>query len=152
LLVRRAVDQPVVNVVAAVDLSPRSKLLLEWADFGAGASPLHAYHAYDVPFTARLETYGLPASAIETYTEQARSQCNTDLAALLASVGRMGPTSHVVQHGDPAIELPRYIESVRASLVVIGRHSAEKGSASVSSVGNVCRFITGYVSADVLVV
>jgi nucleotide-binding universal stress UspA family protein len=152
LLVRRAIEQPVVNVVAAVDLSPRSRLLLEWADFAAGGSALHAYHAYGVPFAARLETYGLPASAIRTYTEQAHSQCSADLAALLASIGRTGATSHVVQRGDPAVEVPRYIESVRASLVVIGRHSADKVSTSASSVGNICRFIAGYVSADVLVV
>ena len=152
LLVRRASGDPVANVVAAVDLSSRARAVLEWADWAAAGRHLHAYHVYDVPFTGRLEAYGLAASAIDAYGEQARSQHHAELAALVASIGRTGVTSQAVERGDPAVELRRYIESVRPALVVLGKHATASRSSPASSVGNVCRFIASSVSADVLVV
>lgn len=151
LLVRRTREDPVASVVAALDLSPRSQTVLEWADFAAAERPLHAYHVYDVPFAARLEAYGLSAGAIEAYGEQARSQRGADLSAAVASIQRSGATSQIVERGDPAVQLRRYIESVRPSLVVLGKHAG--GAASpASSIGSVCRFAASVVSADVLVV
>jgi nucleotide-binding universal stress UspA family protein len=152
LLVRRTVEDPVTSVVAAVDLSARSRLVLEWADFAAGARQLHACHVYDVPFAGRLKAYGLVPSAIDAYGEQARAQHGAELAALLTSIGRTAATSHVVERGDAAVELRRFIGSVRPSLVVVGKHATGARASPESSVGNVCRFIAASVSADVLVV
>jgi nucleotide-binding universal stress UspA family protein len=152
LLVRRTPEDPVASVVAAVDLSPRSQAVLEWAAFAAAGKHLHAYHVYDVPFTARLKAYGLSASAIEVYSEQARSQRDSELVALMAPIAGTGGTSHRVERGDPAVLLSRYIESMRPSLVVLGKHVSGKRSTPASSVGSVCRFIASSVSADVLVV
>ncbi|HEY9183475.1 MAG TPA: universal stress protein, partial [Gammaproteobacteria bacterium] len=152
LLVRRAREEPATSVVAAVDLSPRSLSVLEWADCAAAARQLHAYHAFDVPFTARLRAYGLDDSAIDVYREQARSQRDASLASLVTSIARTGATSRVVERGDPAVLLQRYIEAVRPSLVVLGKHVKDARSTPASSVGSVCRFIAGNVSADVLIV
>jgi len=152
LLVRRAREEPVTSVVAALDLSPHSRSVLEWAQFAAADRPLHAYHAFDLPFTTRLEAYGLDESGIDVYREQAHSQRNATLASLVASIARAGSTSCVVERGDPAIQLHRYIETVRPSLVVLGKHAKEARSTPVSSVGSVCRFIAGNVPADVLAV
>jgi nucleotide-binding universal stress UspA family protein len=152
LLVRRTRKDPVLGVVAALDLSPRSRVVLEWADLAAAERHLFAYHAYDVPFAERLEAYGLPSSAIDVYSRQAQSQCETELAALVASIGRTGITSCVVERGEPAGLLRRHIESVRPSLVVLGQHVRGKRSSAVSKVGSVCRSIAGSVAADVLVV
>ncbi len=152
LLVRRAHEDPVASVVAAVDLAPRSQAVLEWADFAAAGKHLRAYHVYDAPFIARLEAYGLAASGIDVYSEQVRSQRDADLAALVASIGRAGDTSRVLERGEPAILLSRYVESVRPSLVVLGKHVKGKRSSPPSNVGSVCRFVASSVSADVLVV
>ena len=149
LLVRRAREEPVTSVVAALDLSPQSKAVLDWADFAAAERPLHAYHAFDLPFTERLTAYGLDESGIDVYREQARSQRTANLGSLVASVARSGATSCVVERGDPAIQLHRYIEAVRPSLVVLGKHAKEARSMPA---GGVCRFIAGNVSADVLAV
>ena len=147
LLVRRAHESPSASVVAAVDLSPQSRTVLEWADFAAAGRHLHAYHVYDVPFTARLEAYGLAASAVEAYGEQARLQRDADLAALVAALGRAGETSHVVERGELAVQLRRYMESVRPSLVVFGRNARGKRPPS-----NILRFLVSSASTDVLVV
>jgi nucleotide-binding universal stress UspA family protein len=148
LLVRRTREDPVASVVAALDLSPHSHTVLEWADFAAAGRHLHAYHVYDVPFAVRLEAYGLSASAIDAYGEQARSQHVAELAAVVAASARSGPTSQVVERGDPAVQLRRYIESVRPSLLVLGRHA--KGVRSSPS-SDVWRVATSSMSPDVLV-
>jgi nucleotide-binding universal stress UspA family protein len=152
LLVRRTRKDPVAGVVAALDLSPRSRAVLEWADVAAAERHLYAYHVYDVPFAARLEAYGLSPSAIDVYSAQARSQYDADLAALVTSIARTGVTSRLVERGEPAVLLRRHIESVRPSLVVLGKHVRGRRSSPVSSVGSVCRFIASSASADVLVV
>jgi nucleotide-binding universal stress UspA family protein len=149
LLVRRPREDPVSSVVAAVDLSPRSRAVLEWADFAAAERPLGAYHAYDVPFTSRLEAYGLSPGAIDAYRDQVRSQREAELAALVASIARAGATTQVVEHGEATVLLGRYIESVRPSLVVVGQHVRRTRSPAG---GSVCRFVASSVSADVLVV
>jgi nucleotide-binding universal stress UspA family protein len=152
LLVRRTRRDPVAGVVAAVDLAPHSAAVLEWAHFAAAGRHLHAYHVFDVPFAARLESYGLAATAIDVYSEQARSECDAALAALVTSIGRAGITSRAVERGEPIALIRRYLESVRPSLVVLGKHGRPKGSASARAAGNVCRFIASSVPADVLVV
>lgn len=149
LLVRRARKEPVAGVVAALDLSPHSKIVLEWAALAASASHLHAYHIYDLPFAARLETYGLSQAAIDVYGEQERARCDADLASLVAAVDRTGVTTRAVERGDPAVLLRRYVESVRPSLVVLGKHA---GGRRASRVGGVGRFIATSVSTDVLLV
>jgi nucleotide-binding universal stress UspA family protein len=152
LLVRRPQRDPVAGVVAGIDLSPYSRAVLEWADFAAGGRHLHAYHVYDVPFAARLESYGLAPTAIDVYSEQARAQRDADLAALVSSVARTGVTSRAVERGEPGALLRRYCDSVRPSLVVLGKHGSGARSARVRPVGNVCQLIASSVSSDVLIV
>jgi nucleotide-binding universal stress UspA family protein len=153
LLVRRSRKDPVAGVVAALDLSPHSRAVLEWANLAAAERHLYVYHVYDVPFAARLEAYGLSPSAIDVYSAQASSQKDAALAALVASIGRTGVTSRAVERGgDPAVLLRRYLDSVKPSLVVVGRHARRARSSPRSSVGSVCRFISSAVSVDVLVV
>ncbi len=152
LLVRETRKQGRTSVVAALDLSPRSHSALEWADFAAAEQHLYAYHVYDMPFAARLEAYGLAASAIDVYSKQAHAQREANLSALVASIGRSGVTTYTVDRGDPGILVGRYVESVRASLVVVGKHVRVRRSSPASSVGSVCRYIANSVAADVLVV
>jgi nucleotide-binding universal stress UspA family protein len=149
LLARGTGGNPASSVVAAVDLASRSRAVLEWAHFAAAEKPLSAYHVYDVPFTSRLAAYGLSPDAIDAYRDQARSQREAELVALIASLERAHATTQVVEHGEPAVLLGRYIESVRPSLVVIGKHVRRPRS---QPGGSVCSFVAGSVSADVLVV
>jgi nucleotide-binding universal stress UspA family protein len=152
LLIRRTRKDAHSGVVAALDLSPRSRSVLEWADFAAAEQHLYAYHVYDVPFAARLEAYGLATSAIDVYSKQAHAQREANLSALVASIGRSGVTTYAIERGDPAVLVGRFVESVRPSLVVIGKHVKVKRSSPASSVGSVCRYVANSVAADVLVV
>jgi nucleotide-binding universal stress UspA family protein len=152
LLVRRGRDDVAARVVAALDLGPRSHAVLEWASFAAGDGHLCTYHAYDAPFIARLEAYGLARESIEVYGEQVRAQRQAELGKLVAAARRTGATSQVVDRGDPALSLARYLVSVRPSLVVLGKHVMVQRPSPASSVGSVCRFVASSAAADVLVV
>ena len=152
LLVRRARTGLAAGVIAAVDLSSRSRAVLEWADVAAADSHLYAYHVYDIPFAPRLAAYGLAESAIDVYSQQAQAQHEADLAALVASISRSGVTTRVVERGDPGILLGRYVEAVRPSLVAVGKHVKAARSSPASSVGSVCRYVANSVAANVLVV
>jgi nucleotide-binding universal stress UspA family protein len=152
LLVRRGRKDPVAGVVAALDLSPHSHAVLAWADLAAAARHLYAYHVFEVPFAARLESYGLSSTAIDVYTEQARSQCDAQLEALVAGIARAGVTSRAVERGEPAALLRRYIESIRPSLVVLGQHGQGARSSRAYGAGGICRLVASSVPADVLVV
>lgn len=151
LLVRRGTGVAA-GVIAAVDLSPRSRAVLEWADAAAADSHLYTYHVYDIPFAARLEAYGLAASAIDVYSQQAQAQHEAELAALVTSIARSGVTTRVVERGDPGILLGRYVEAVRPSVVVVGKHVKQARSSPASSVGSVCSYVANSAAADVLVV
>jgi nucleotide-binding universal stress UspA family protein len=152
LLVRRPRKDPAAGVVAALDLSRRSKTVLEWAALAAATSHLHAYHVYDVPFAARLESYGLSRASIDVYSEQERRRCEADLAALVATVAGGRVTSRVLERGDSVALLRRYIESVRPSLVVLGKHVGGKRPVRADGVGSVGRFTAASISSNVLVV
>ena len=152
LLIRRTRKEPVTGVVAALDLAARSQSVLEWADFAAPAAALYAYHVYDMPFAERLEAYGLAASAIDVYSQQVAARHEAELAALVDSLARPRITTCVIERGDPGVLLGRYVESVRPSLVVVGKHVKASRSSPASSVGSVCRHVANSVAADVLVV
>lgn len=152
LLVRRARTSLAKGVIAAVDLSARSRAVLEWADLAAAESHLYAYHVYDIPFAPRLEAYGLAPSAIDVYGKQAHAQHEADLAALVTSIARPGVTTQAVERGDPGILLGRYVDSIRPALVVVGKHVKVARASPASSVGSVCRYAANSVAADVLVV
>ncbi|HET8697249.1 MAG TPA: universal stress protein [Gammaproteobacteria bacterium] len=152
LLVREARKDPAGGVVAALDLSPHSKTVLEWADFAAAERHLYACHVYDAPFAARLEAYGLSANAIDVYSEQALAQRDTELATLIQSVARTGVTSRAVERGEPAAAMRRYVERVRPSLVVLGKHVRGRRRSRAGGVGSVCRHVASAFSGNVLVV
>jgi nucleotide-binding universal stress UspA family protein len=152
LLVRRPRRDEASGVVAALDLSPHSKAVLEWAVLAAPTSHLHAYHVYDVPFAARLEAYGLSPASIDVYGEQERARRDADLAELVATVARTGITSRAIERGEPLALLRRYIETVRPSLIVLGRRSPGRRGSRVRGIGSVSRSIASSVSADVLLV
>ena len=152
LLVRRPRREEGAGVVAALDLSEHSKLVLEWAVLAAPTSHLYAYHVYDVPFAARLETYGLSPASIDVYSEQERARRDADLAELVAAVARTGVTSRAVERGEPLALLRRYIETARPALVVLGKRSPGRRGSRVRGIGSVSRSIASSVSADVLLV
>jgi nucleotide-binding universal stress UspA family protein len=152
MLVRRTPEDLAPSVIAAVDLSPRSAKVIEWARTAAAGGSLYVYHAYQVPFATRLEAYGISKAATELYSEDEYVKREADLAALVDSATSTPPASRMLERGDPARLLSRYIQTIEPSLVVLGQHVPGSPKSTSSSVGSVCRYITNAAPVNILVV
>jgi nucleotide-binding universal stress UspA family protein len=147
LLVRCSPSTKPPTVIAAVELSAGAEAVLDWAKFFARGEKVHVFHAYEAPFTARLESYGFVKGAIDIYSQEAHARC---VRALDDLVG-ITDAARVVERGDAVQLLNRYIDTVDANLLVLGKHVPRARRAS-SSVGSVCRHMAAFARTDVLVV
>lgn len=151
LIVRRPPADATGVVVAAVDLTPVSSAVLEWARAGATDGKLHVLHAYEVPFAERLEAYRLSNETIDVYTAEENARREQQLADLLGKAVT-GSSDRIVLRGDAVKALFEYIRRLDATLVVLGQHSRRKGRRDSTTFGSVCRYVTSFAQTDVLVV
>lgn len=149
LLVRSEYGRVARRVLAAVDLSAGSAPIVDWARALAGNSTLHVFHAYEVPFAARLELYGVHRESVDAYAADEQERRERKLAALLAADEARSET--IVERGDAGSLLFRCIARVEANLVVLGKH-ARRLRRRNTTYGNVCRYISSFTPANVLVV
>lgn len=149
LLVRRQPTTEPAVVVAAVDLSSVSDAVMAWAGIAAAGGSVHVVHAYEVPFAARLEAYGLAESAIDVYARDEHERRDQALAAL---IGRVGPTdvTRIVERGDAVRLLFSQLRRLDSTLIVIGKHAPRRTPST--TFGSVCRYVATFSPTDVLVV
>jgi len=151
LIVRTRPKREPVRVLAAVDLTPVSQRVLNWAAAAAAGGKLGVLHVYEVPFAARLETYRVSATAIDVYAKDEQDRRESRLEDLLAFHEKLGPVPLVVR-GDPIMQLFSHIEQFGATLVVLGQHSQRKPRDSRAIFGSVCRYATTFARINTLVV
>jgi len=151
LIVRTRPKRAPVRVLAAVDLTPVSHRVLNWAVAAALGGELGVFHAYEVPFAARLETYRVSATAIDVYAKDEQDRREERLADLLAVHQKLKPIPLVVR-GDPILQLFSHIEQFGATLVVLAQHSQRKPRDSRAIFGSVCRYATTFARVNILVV
>jgi nucleotide-binding universal stress UspA family protein len=151
LLVRRDSAEEAGDVLAAIDLSPASASVLAWAGRAARGERVCVYHAYEVPFTRRLEAYGLAGDAIDVYTAGEHERRAREAAALASRAG-LRASEVVVERGDAATLLMAQIARLDARLVVLGKRGAHPRRAASTQYGSVCRFAAFSAPTDVLVV
>lgn len=149
LLVRRAPERAPPVVVAAVDLSPASSAVLQWAATAARGEPVRILHAYAVDFADRLAAYGFSERALEIYTADEHAARERALAALLPA--RLAHSKIIVTRGDAARVLYEAVREADATCVVLGKHGWTRRRPS-TGYGSVCRYATEHLACDVLVV
>jgi universal stress protein A len=150
LIVRRPLAAATV-VLAAVDLTPVSNAVLEWARASAPDERLHVLHAYQVAFAERLEAYSLSSETIDVYTGAEHARREQLLADLLREAG-LGGSERIVVRGDAVKTLFEHIKRLDATVVVLGQHARHKGRRDSTAFGSVCRYVTSFAQTNVLVV
>jgi nucleotide-binding universal stress UspA family protein len=150
LLVRPGFGDAPHRVLAGIDLSPGSAVLVDWARLFAAGTPFQAFHAYEIPFAERLEAYGLNRAAIDTYVSDEHARRDAELTTLLASRHAVN-AQRIVERGDAGSLLFACIERMKASLVVLGKH-APRARRRPTTLGNVCRYVSAFTPASVLIV
>lgn len=150
LLVRKVSERPG-SVLAGVDLSPISTDVLAWARVMAEGEAVTLFHAYDVPFTVRLEAYGVSKESIDLYSDEEQSRRERELNSLIALPGGAGSVRSIVERGDPIDGLFRHIEELEPSLIALGKHEKRR-SLRTPRTGSVSRHVAMFAPTNVLIV
>lgn len=151
LIVRVPPKRAPVRVLAAVDLTPVSDRVMDWAAAAAADGELGVLHVYEVPFAARLQAYSVATAAINVYAKDEQDRRELRLGDLLAFHDEPKPVPFVVR-GDAIKQLFSHIEQFSATLVVLGQHARRKPRDSRASFGSVCRYATTFARINALVV
>lgn len=151
LVTRCPVKVDYASGLAAVDLGPRSDIVLRAALVIAARARITLVHAYLAPFEAKLRYKGIPEADIRRYAETKSLAAQRNMAAMLADPELAGlDIERCIVHGDPNPALPDAIAASNADLIVVGKHSGTRLGEAV--MGSVPRFLAYYAPCDVLVV
>jgi len=153
LLVRTAAAAAPTSVLACVDLSPVSNLVLSWARASITSNgTLSAFHAYEVPFSARLDAYGVAKSSIEVYSEDNERHLREQLDALIGSVINDKDVRRILVRGDAIDQLMACIDEIEPHLIVLGKHTRRARRRPANWAGSVSRHMALFAPTNVLLV
>jgi nucleotide-binding universal stress UspA family protein len=153
MLVRRESSPTAPIVFAPVDLTPLSSSVLQWALRCSHDGELRILHVHEVPFAARLRTYGVAESAIDVYAAEEDTRRAAELARLIEGAN---PPSTVriqqsIQRVDSSAQLLQQIRDFTGGVLVLGKHlsDSERIGPNYSSV---CEYAARWCPANILIV
>jgi nucleotide-binding universal stress UspA family protein len=151
LLVRTAAAEAPAWVLAAVDFSPVSKSVLTWARRCIVANGrIDVFHAYEAPFAARLDAYGISRESIDLYSDEEQKQRERELDSLIAATGGDVTVRPIVERGVSFARLIERIRQLDPDLVVVGKHASRRRPADWA--GSVSRHTAFFSPSSVLIV
>lgn len=138
------------QVIAAVDFSPFSSEVLEYACRLAPKADITLAHAFTVEFESKLRFIGATEQDIQHYRRDARYQAQTKIQTLADKLpARLMVTSRL-EHGLPEDVLPTLAQEIGADLLVVGKHDTSEIEKLL--LGSVTRHLLFEASCDVLVI
>ncbi|MDP3743336.1 MAG: universal stress protein [Methylotenera sp.] len=147
LVVRHA---PYQQVMAAVDLSPFSRVVVEFACRVAPEANLTLAYAFTVEFESKLRFIGATEQDIQRYRQDARHQAQTQMQTLAHTLPEKTMTTNRLEHGLPEDVLPTMAQEIGADLLVVGKHDTSEIEELL--LGSVTRHLLFEASCDVLVI
>jgi nucleotide-binding universal stress UspA family protein len=153
LLVRTPAASAPTSVLACVDLSSISAEVLSWARGSlTDGGTLTAFHAYEAPFSARLDAYGIAKESIGICGQEYKRQRQELLDALVRSVMDEKDVRRILVHGDPIDEILERVREIQPDLIALGKHTHPARRRSVSWIGSVLRHIALFALTNLLIV
>ena len=153
LLVRREPVAAAPAVLAPVDLTPISSLVIQWALRCCHAGELRALHVYEVPFSRRLRTYGVAETAISLYAEHEHAKRAKQLAELIK--GSSPPSTvrieEVVERAESSEVLLKHIRHFTGTTLVLGKHRSDSDRTG-PNYDSVCDYAARFSPSNVLIV
>ena len=155
LVVRQPPGNPYARVLVAVDLSPRSGALIDFASRFASPTVLKLFHAIDTIDDARLRSVRATSEAIQAHRVGSRLQARDRLAQL---VGHLDGTpiasmsqslTFDVGNGEPAQTTAKHLQATRAELVVVGKRRSSSLARFLA--GSVAQRLARWAESDVLI-
>jgi len=153
LLVRSTAAAAPQSVVAAMDLSPVSRAVIDWACASiATGGRVMAYHAYEAPFAARLDAYGIARDSINLYSAEEQQRRERELDTLLGPAPDNVTVRRVVERGNPIDGLMERIRELEPDLVAMGKHVRRRERRPAGWPGSVSRHMALFAPTNVLIV
>lgn len=151
LIVRNAAADPYGHVVAAVDFSPASAVVLEYAVLLAGGARVQALHVLGSEVEQRLRRAKADRVDVTGWLARLEGDAEAKLAALLAAAPDEAAIERVVRPGFAPAVICECIETNQADLIVVGRHG-HGGGLQDWLLGSVSKDVALAASCDVLVI
>lgn len=151
LVVKEAASRDYADVLVAVDLSPRSRPLIGFANQFATSSRVKLFHAINTVEESRLRLADVTVEARQAHRLGTRQRARERLMQLTHTLGAPGSAVEVqVGNGDPAYLTALEQQATRAELVVVGRRRASTLARLL--LGSVAQRLARWAEGDVLVV
>lgn len=152
LLVRREdIDLPG-NVLAALDLTPGSTRVVQWArSLAATKGVMVAVHVFEAPFANRLSSYGVSRATINVYAADQRAEREQALRALMVEAGIGKRVPQIVLRGEAVKVITAQLRKLKVDTLVVGKHGSRKRD-SAMPYGSACHYLSCFAPVDVLVV
>lgn len=151
LLVRRPAEEPYREVLAAVDFSLVSAVVVGHAISLANGARVEALHVLGSEAEQRLRRAKYDQMDITGWLAQLRSEAEKQLDVLLASIENSAAVVRLVQPGFPPAVICQCIEDKHADLVVLGRHG-HGGGLQDWLLGSVSKDVAFAAACDVLLI
>ncbi|QHE77745.1 universal stress protein [Hydrogenophaga sp. PBL-H3] len=155
LVVKQAPVRPYEKVLVAVDLSPHSKSLIDFASLFSAPTVLKLFHAIDTIEDAKLRSANVSPDVIQASRLGSRHQARDRLMQLVGGLTVERPASagpplvFEVGNGDPAYSTALHQQATQADLVVVGKR---RGSALTQFfTGSVAQRLAKWAAGDVLI-
>ena len=152
LLVRRDVEGSYYKVLAAVDGSAESSLVLAAAVETAGNRAIgQVLHVFEAPFAERLRGHEVKEATIAAYTADEEDRARKELQTLLATVAGTERFTSIAVRGVPSTALIHEIRERQPDLVVVGKRRCVS-DLERQPFGSVSLRVAFDAAADVLVI
>lgn len=148
LIVRGEPVAPYGRVLAAVDLFPHSRAVVEWASRLAADGRLQLLHALEPMDESGLRDQGLDSAAIRQCQDEMRAIAENLMANL--SAGTPGEVASRIEPGYPPTRILESAVAWGADLVVLGRQG--RGGLEDFLIGSVSKDVAQEADCDVLLV
>ncbi|MHB8950696.1 MAG: universal stress protein [Rhodoferax sp.] len=132
LVVKQGLMRPYARVLVAVDLSHRSKTLIDFARLFTASAVLKLFHATDTIEDGKLRSVNVSLEAIHANRFGSRQQARDRLTQLIdgLAVAPPAPQGHplafAVGNGDPAYSTATHQRAMQADLVVVGKRRSSR--------------------------
>ena len=151
LVVKQVPDKPYARVLVAVDLSPGSMPLIDFAGRFSTPTMLTLFHAIDTLDETELRSVDVSDEAIQANRFGSRLQARDRLAQIIGALDvNRHPLAFDVGHGDPAYTTALHLQATQGELVVVGKQRSSLLAQFFT--GSVAQRLAKWADSDVLVV
>lgn len=155
LVVKHEPESAYRHVLVAVDLSPRTKSLIDFARWFSMPTALQLFHAIDPIENSRSRSVRVSAEAIQAHRFDSRQHAKDRLAQLIGALDMApaiseGPPLAVdVGNGDPACTTALHQLRSQAELIVVGKRRSSPLQPFFT--GSVAQRLAKWAACDVLI-